>query len=68
MHTYDHERTELLNRLRPWWRANGWNPKTLETMSIRQLQAIYIKARGHDWPVTPRSQRLGGRRRQLSLF
>lgn len=61
------ERAELLNRLRPWWRANGWNPATLERMPTRQLQAIYIKARGQDWPVKPRSRRLNERCRQLQL-
>lgn len=62
------DRTQLLNKLRPWWRSNGWNVERLNQMPTGQLIAIYMKAKSQGWQVTRPAQRLGRRAKQMTLF
>lgn len=61
------DRTEVLNRLRPWWRNNGWNVYRLERMPTNQLIAIYLKAKAQGWQVKRPARRNRGVK-QMTLF
>ena len=34
------EKEALLAQVMPWWKAKGWNPRTLEKKSINELLAL----------------------------
>lgn len=61
------ERHELLDKLIPWWRNNGWNVSRLERMPTNQLIAIYLKAKAQGWQVKRPAHRNRGMK-QMTLF